>query len=100
MRFFRITHYILVFLFINAVTTTAQEAIYVDTISVEGNKKTSTSIILRELHFKLGDTIFIADLEWILEESEQLVMNTGLFNKTTISFKNWEGATNKVHIHI
>lgn len=98
MRFFRVVYYTLAFLFLSAVIASAQDAIYVDTISVEGNKKTRPSIILRELYFKLGDTILIADLEWILEESEQLVLNTGLFNKATISFKNWEGTTNKVHI--
>ncbi len=78
----------------------AQEQVYVDTISVKGNKKTRDRIIFRELKFQIGDTIPIRDLETSLKESEELVMNTGLFNKVVISFKNWEGATNRVHILI
>lgn len=74
--------------------------VYVDSISLEGNRRTRTEVIFRELLFKEGDSISVALLEKTLEQSEQLIMNTGLFNQANIMFKNWEGSTNKVHIHI
>ncbi len=76
------------------------EMVFIDKISIEGNQRTRTSIILRELKFHEGDTIPVAQLSGILLESEALVMNTGLFNQASITFKNWESATNKVHILI
>ncbi|MEZ5041276.1 MAG: BamA/TamA family outer membrane protein [Saprospiraceae bacterium] len=79
----------------------AQSAfVYVDSISLTGNQRTRSEVVFRELKFKKGDSIAITTLEETLEESEQLVMNTGLFNQAHISFKNWEGATNKVHIQV
>ena len=76
----------------------AQEGyILADSITIEGNRKTKDQVILRELKFKLGDSIAISNLSQILLESEQLIMNTGLFSMARISYKNWEGSTNKVH---
>jgi len=83
---------------------TAQPAppaeVYVDKVSIEGNKKTRPEIILRELLFSEGDTISLPQLGEVLERSEQLVLNTGLFNDASIVFKDWEGSTNRVHISI
>ncbi len=76
------------------------EAVYVDLVTVEGNKQTRTSIILRELTFAEGDTLPVATLAKTLELSENLVLNTGLFNEVAIVFKRWEGASGKVHIHV
>lgn len=74
--------------------------VYVDSISLEGNQRTRTEVVFRELLFKQGDSIAVSLLEKTLEQSEQLIMNTGLFNQANIIFKNWEGSTNKVHIHV
>lgn len=74
--------------------------VFIDTITIEGNHKTLDEIILRELNFAPGDSFPIGTLDGILESREQLIMNTGLFTSASISFKNWEGATNKVHLHI
>ncbi|NUN99924.1 MAG: BamA/TamA family outer membrane protein [Saprospiraceae bacterium] len=74
--------------------------IYIDSITIEGNKKTLDKIILRELNFAPGDSLAVAELNSILSTREELIMNTGLFTRAEISFKNWEGATNKVHLHI
>ena len=69
-------------------------------ISIDGNTKTRDNIILRELTFQVGDTILVDMLSYHLEHSENMVMNTSLFNSAKVTVKNWEGATNKVHIHI
>ncbi len=74
--------------------------VYIDSITIEGNRKTQDKIILRELYFAAGDSLAVAELGQILETSEKLIMNTGLFVRTSITFKNWEGATNKVHLNI
>lgn len=74
--------------------------IFVDTISIEGNQRTKNEIILRELKFSSGDTIQVEKLGEVLDVSEKLVMNTGLFSRVKISFRNWEGSTGRVHIHI
>lgn len=80
---------------------TAQEIFaYIDSISIEGNKTTRDKVILRELKFNVGDTISTNELGDILEQSENLVLNTGVFHKVVINIKNWEGSTNKVHILI
>ncbi len=76
------------------------EFVYVDEVTIEGNKKTRGSIIRRELLFQPGDTLLLSELGEILERSEQLVLNTGLFNAAQIVFKNWEGSTNRVHLHV
>jgi len=72
--------------------------VYIDSISVQGNKKTRENIILREMLIGSGDTVSLVSLSGIMDRSEELIMNTGLFNRAEISFKGWEGATNKVHL--
>ena len=70
----------------------------IDSISIKGNRTTKAGIILREMLFGIGDTIPLEELPEKLKRSELLIMNTGLFNCATINYKNWEGATNKVHL--
>jgi outer membrane protein assembly factor BamA len=76
------------------------DRIVVEKITMEGNRRTREEIVLRELKFRTGDTVMISALEKLLEESEQLVMNTGLFNSANIIIKNWRGADNHVHFHL
>ena len=80
----------------------AQESdfVIVDSISIDSNVKTKERIIFRELKFKVGDTISLADLTKVVEESEFLLLNTGLFNNVKIYYKNWEATTNRVHFAI
>ncbi|MCB0549262.1 MAG: BamA/TamA family outer membrane protein [Phaeodactylibacter sp.] len=72
--------------------------VYIDSISVLGNQKTRKSIILREMLVSQGDTVGLANLSALMDRSEELIMNTGLFNQAEISFKAWEGSTNKIHL--
>ena len=72
--------------------------VFIDSISVQGNKKTKKSIILREMLIGEGDTTSLAELSALMDRSEELIMNTGLFNQAEISFKAWEGSTNKIHL--
>ena len=72
--------------------------VYIDSISIKGNKKTRESVILREMLARPGDTVSLASLSHIMDRSEELIMNTGLFNRAEISFKSWEGSTNKIQL--
>ena len=49
-------------------------------INVIGNKTTKLKIILRELTFKVGDTIFPKDTANHTTNSENNLFNTSLFN--------------------
>ena len=64
--------------------------ILVGEISVEGNKKTRSHHILRELFIQSGDSIPVAELAKKLEFNRLQLMNTGLFSKVEINIKNWE----------
>ncbi len=74
--------------------------VYVDSISVEGNKKTKTEIILREIRLGVGDSLTVDNLPDELESNEKLIMNTGLFSSANIVFKNWQAESGKIHLHI
>lgn len=59
--------------------------ITVGSISVQGQSKTKTYIITREIIFKVGDTIVYKDLPKILERSKNNIFNTALFNDVKIN---------------
>ncbi len=77
-----------------------EDIAFISKISIQGNKKTKRSVILRELPFAEGDTILVEELDEVLERSEQLVLNTGLFNKVSFSFLSWEGQSGQVHLQV
>lgn len=74
--------------------------VLVDAISIEGNRVTRDYIIKRELLFEVGDTIQVDQLAAVLEESEQRVLNTSLFNKVNIAFQDWEATTNHIKLNV
>ncbi len=49
-------------------------------IEISGNKKTHEKIILRELPFKVGDTISLDKIQEQLRISKENILNTSLFN--------------------
>ena len=80
---------------------TAQfEYVYIDSIQIQGNKKTKDRIILRELKFAIGDSIHISQLQKELEKNEKYILNTGLFTWGKINIKTWNGRTNQVTLLI
>jgi outer membrane protein assembly factor BamA len=73
---------------------------YIGEISIVGNKRTKNAIILRELQVRLGDTLPIEQLPRLLEESRLMLVNTALFNKVDIYYKDWEARSGRVHIRV
>lgn len=69
----------------------------VDSISLEGNKVTKPKIMLRELTFKVGDTIQVSGLSKHLERSKYNLTNTLLFNFVEVDTS---VAGEKLNIHI
>lgn len=77
------------------VSTTIQEPrstpFVVGVIYVEGNKRTKSYIIQRELPFKTGDSIYLPELVKGFEISRQQLFNTGLFNDVVVALKSFRG---------
>ncbi len=73
----------------NAVDTvymvdTLKRAFTVRNIIVEGNKRTREKIILRELSFKEGDSLYLKDIPVKFEESINRLKNLSLFHENEI----------------
>ena len=60
--------------------------IIVNSISIIGNEKTKPHIILRELNFTKGDTLFLKDTSTIIQSCNNKLYNTTLFNSTKFYF--------------
>jgi outer membrane protein assembly factor BamA len=54
----------------------------IDSIHIEGNKRTKTFIIERELDFSVGDTVLTKNIEGRLQRTQNRLFNTSLFLET------------------
>lgn len=61
----------------------ADSVFRVDSVHINGNRKTKTTIILRELSFRVGDTI--QNWSYHREQSRRQLINLFLFNEISIS---------------
>lgn len=78
----------------------AQQIFFIDTIEIEGNKKTKNSIILREFIKKQGDTVSENRLTYVLQRSQQNIFNTNLFVFDTVYFEKTDSNKIKLHTHV
>ena len=69
-------------------------------ILIKGNTKTKDYIIFRELPFKSGDSVNLAELVNGFEVSRQQLMNTRLFNEVIISLKDFHGHIVNIQIEV
>jgi outer membrane protein assembly factor BamA len=65
-------------------------SVIIKSIVLEGNRKTKTRIITRELTFTIGDTIPLSKFGKLLEDNRLRVMNTNLFNVVQLNVKDWK----------
>ena len=56
-------------------------------IRVLGHQKTNVNIVLRELDFKAGDSIALADVRQRFERNRQMLMNSTLFSSAEIAIE-------------
>jgi outer membrane protein assembly factor BamA len=73
--------------------------VIIDSIHIEGNKKTKNRILLRELTFSQGDSIPFSTLSAVIEQNRLRLMNTNLFLNAKMNVKKWE-SDNHVSIQI
>ena len=81
------------------VATYAQtEYVIINAIEIEGNKKTKDRVILREMDFKVGDTIVFETLKERLELNKNYIMNTNLFVFMDININRWQYDNNRIDL--
>lgn len=85
---------------VNIITVQSQQILYIDTIEIEGNKKTKNNIILREFVKKQGDTVSEKRLQYITLRSQQNIFNTNLFVFDTVYYEKTDSNKIKLHTHV
>ncbi len=80
--------------------TAGAEMVYVDSICVQGNERTKTAVILRELDFRPGDSLPMSDLQPCLERNRLYLMNTGLFSEVLLNVRDWQVPDNRLVISV
>ncbi|MBL7740709.1 MAG: hypothetical protein JNK14_15935 [Chitinophagaceae bacterium] len=58
---------------------------------MQGNKRTRSDFMLREIPFKQGDEYLLQDLVKKFEDARRQLMNTTLFNSVIVALKSFEG---------
>ncbi len=69
-------------------------------LQVSGTKKTKVYIVYREIQFKKGDSILIADLYKELEQARVQVYNTTLFNEVTFDVTALDASNLTIHVQV
>ena len=69
-------------------------------IYIEGNRKTKSYTIERELPFKTGDSVYLTDLVKGFEIAKNQLTNTRLFNEVVVSLKSFRGYEADVLIQV
>lgn len=82
------------------IKTTEHPVLFVKSITVEGNRFTRKSILLRELPFGEGDSVILVDLPEIFARAKTQIMNTTLFHRADISVTDVDGANIDLKITI
>lgn len=68
----------------NSIAQDSTAYVIVNEVKLIGNKTTKEHIIIRELPFQLGDTIFVNEMAKTFERAHSNIFNTSLFNFITI----------------
>ncbi|HXB42498.1 MAG TPA: POTRA domain-containing protein [Puia sp.] len=72
----------------------------VGNIYISGNKKTKPYIILRELTFKKGDSVYLPELVKAFQLAHDQLINTLLFTSVVVSLKGFRGYQADVEIDV
>lgn len=92
------TLYLLLFFGLNVSAQSTK--VFIQSIVITGNTKTSPEVILRELDFSVSDSIFFSDLPEIISISEKRLLSTGLFTEADINISKWNMENTFVDITI
>ncbi|NLN73577.1 MAG: hypothetical protein GX140_04985 [Bacteroidales bacterium] len=83
---FYISNIFFLFFIFGSLFSQENQEILVSKIEIEGNNRTKTEIVLREIEFVAGDTILLTVFEDRLERSKENLTNTSLFNFVSIDY--------------
>jgi hypothetical protein len=77
-----------------------QNKVCIKNLVVNGTKKTKIFIVYREIHFKKGDSIVIADLYKEMEQARFQVYNTTLFNEVKFELVALDAANVNINVQV
>lgn len=60
-------------------------------VIVEGNKKTKSFVVTREMTIRANDSFPAKEMDQFLLQNRMNIFNLGLFNTVDVNIKNWEG---------
>jgi len=86
------SYILIIFAFLSCNSCIGQEAVdyfLVDNIIFQGIKHTKTDVLLNELDFEIGDTIYLSQLTVRKLENEKRILGTALFTSAEMNVKNW-----------
>jgi len=81
-----------IFFLLNNTPSISQDVIdyfLVENIIFQGNTHTKTYVLLNELDFTIGDTIYLNQLNIRKLENEKRILGTALFTAAQMNIKNW-----------
>ena len=84
----------------NATYSPLLPGLVIDSIRIEGNRRTRPSILLRELPFEVGDSCQLPQLVQWFEESKRVLMNTTLFQQVTVFADTFVGDRVRVTVRV
>lgn len=77
-----------------------QNKVCVKDLTINGTKKTKVYIVYREIQFKKGDSILIADLYKEIEQARTQVYNTTLFNEVKFELVALDAANVNINVQV
>jgi len=77
-----------------------QKKVCIKGLTVNGTKKTKVYIVYREIHFKKGDSIVIADLYKEMEQARFQVYNTTLFNEVKFELVALDSSNVNINVQV
>ncbi|HNU88670.1 MAG TPA: POTRA domain-containing protein [Ferruginibacter sp.] len=78
----------------------SNQKVCIRNLEVSGTKKTKIYIVYREIHFKKGDSLIIADLQKQLEQARRQVYNTTLFNEVSFTLSVTDSLNVDINVHV
>lgn len=90
MRLWTTISFLLILCFSCLTAQSQDNYLTVNTITINGLNKTKESIVLRELDFVVGDTLWLSDMPIRLELNKNRILSTALFNLAEVNVVNWD----------
>jgi len=95
-------YFIIFFLVLcSSLSINAQSQYFViNEIILNGNDHTKPKVVLKEINYQVGDSIYFSDLNVILDQMKFQILSTGLFNSVIPNIKNYNPNLKKADIEI